>query len=115
MGTIRDRYIKKAGRPANLIRLEAFRRLQFRRVAFFRSFILSILHDSGLSRRDRVLVSSIYSRFSSQSTVTKHRSRCKATGRSRQVKRNVLLARMQFKLLASEGQLPNLRLGKYRR
>lgn len=115
MGTLRDKYIRKAGRCTGLLRLERHRRSCFLRVTLIRNYLSSLLHDSGLSRQDKVLLDFIYQRFSSQSTITKHNSRCRSSGRSRQVSRKTIMARMHFKQLAAEGQLTGFYFGKFKR
>lgn len=78
-----------------------------------RVFFRSLVHDSGLTSKQRLRVKLQLSALPRYSSLTQQNTRCRVSGRARQVSRDVQLARMSFRQLSREGRLLAYRLGRF--
>lgn len=112
MQPLRDRHLRLGTRQQNWLRLEQLRRSSFLRNLLYRAVLRSLERDAGLARRQRLWQQRRRELLARASTITRHNTRCRFSGRPRQAFRDVQLARMQFRQLFAEGRLLSHQLGR---
>lgn len=106
----RDKHLDLGQRQTALLRLEHYKRICSAKRSKQRTLLKALYSDAGVELENKPFVKHKLQSFSIWEKSTKSRSRCWQSGKSRQVKRNILLSRMHFKDAMSEGVLTGIRL-----
>jgi ribosomal protein S14 len=112
MQSIRDTQLRLGVRQQNWLRLEQLRRLCSLRALFIRAVLRSLKRDRGLARPQRLWCQRRWELLDRQTVTTRHNTRCRFSGRTRQAFRETQLARMQFRQFFAEGRLVSYQLGR---
>lgn len=112
MHTERDTYVRLGVRQQNLLRLEQLRRVRTIRMLLRRVLFRSLGRDAGVTSQQLIWAYRTKTQLSRSSVLTRHNTRCRLSGRTRQAFRDVQLARMQFRQQAADGRLLGYRLGR---
>lgn len=89
-----------------MLRLERLKRVVAARHILLQAALRALQADQHAPAQAKVLASQRLALFSSWGRKTKQRSRCWFSGRARQVRRSLLLARMHARSHAAHGALP---------
>lgn len=112
MQTTRDRFLRLKARKENLIRQECLKRSAYLAKAIHCLLLKALLRDGGLVGYQRAQVKAGAQVMPRLSSVTTHKTRCRVTGRARQVTRATQLSRMHVRLAMREGALAHATLGR---
>jgi ribosomal protein S14 len=112
MHTERDAYLRLGVRQQNLLRLEQLRRLLTFRFLIRRTLCRSLARDAGLSLAQLTWTKREQALLPRAGVATRHNTRCRMSGRTRQAFRDTQTARMQFRQQVTEGRLLGYRLGR---
>ena len=112
MHTARDTHLRLGVRKQNWLRLEHLHRVRAAQVLLWRALFRSLQREESLSTRQRIWVRRQQLALPRMAVVTKHNTRCRVSGRTRQAFREVQLARMQFRQHVMEGRLGGYHLSR---
>ena len=109
MSLFRDAYLRLGVRKQNWLRIEHLRRVCYAQQIFRRFIWRALARDAGAPTINQALGMHRYHGLARSASMGAHHSRCWASGRSRQVRRNTLTARMHFRVLMREGFAAHIR------
>ena len=112
MQTSRDTYVRLGVRQQNVLRLEQLRRLCSLRLLFRRALLRCLGRDRALTPRQRLWGHRQHTLLPPSTVTSRHNTRCRFSGRTRQAFRDTQVARMQFRQQMAEGRLLGYRLGR---
>jgi ribosomal protein S14 len=105
---MRDQRLRVGVRQVNWLRREHLRRVLYVMLRW-RSVVAKVLsRDAGMSPLARVQGALGGAMLPRQARLTQHKTRCRVSGRSRQVCRRTLLARMHYRAALYDGLLPGV-------
>jgi len=108
----RDEHLRLESRKLMSLRAEQLRRLQAVRCARQRLLLAAVYRDGGVTPRGRALAYHAQQVLPGSAVRTRHRLRCRLSGRARQVRTATLAARMHFRSFMAEGYAPLIQAGR---